>query len=94
MRFAVVQHHELHHGGQTAPILFRCSDLRGFHVRWDANADDFGFGDGQWISCVKNASVLLMISNLAVTATGMDQGEIGGQATIFSASASSLPASR
>ena len=72
MRLAVVQHHELNHGGQTASLLIRGGDERGFHIRRDANADDFGFGNGQESSCVKNASVLLRVSGLGPDATRIE----------------------
>lgn len=69
MCLAVVQHHELHHGSQTASLLIRGGNERGLHIRRDANADDFGFGNGQENSCVENASVLLRVSGLNLDAT-------------------------
>lgn len=80
MRFAVVHDHELHHGSKAAPLLFRRGDQGSFHVRWDANADDFGFRDCQGSSCVKNASVLQSVSGPPDDATGIDlYGDAAGE---------------
>lgn len=58
MRFAVVQHHDLDHGGQAAPLLLSRGDQGGLHVRRDANADDFGFRDGQETAPVRKTLAL------------------------------------
>lgn len=47
VRPAVFQDHELHHGGDASPLMFRGCNQGDLDVRWDPDADDFGFGDGQ-----------------------------------------------